>query len=469
MHRNKQKINPLFGAIIAGLVVLALFASPIHAQQSRIEGVRNGEFEQGTVGQPPPDWTLEPSQAGSDTYAAQITSANAFRGWYSGCIYTTRPPEKGEFVLLTQTLSADGFRGRALYLEAHLRIELERGTKGGATLWARIDRTGNPPLYITEMQHMNGKLAFKKEWKTYFLTTMIPSDAEAIQFGVLMAGSGRVYLDSINAIPAKVVVSGKSRKIFPLRSLIQVATVPVKIKIPPKTTPDTGSQTNPNTNDTPPRTQTTPDTPKTTETDSTTPANPSLTALRTVKVRALPNANFEQGKVGQIPPNWFVPPAIRRVGFGAKTVEGGPGNGNKCAVLFRDPKAKTPNTSKLFANMMQTLDAAPFRGKRIAYRAWIRVAGKTPKDHAQMWLRVDRNDGTVAFLDMMDKTPLRDGKWRQYTILGDVADDARTVTIGVIFLRDGKAFVDNVTVGIVGNLPDADKRANSDDKSVGGE
>lgn len=102
-----------------------------------------------------------------------------------------------------------------------------------------------------------------------------------------------------------------------------------------------------------------------------------------------------------------------------------------------------------FANLMQDLDATPFRGKTVRLKAAVRaeVAGE---GRGQLWLRVDREKNEREFFDNMGDRPIRSGEWRSYEITGEVAPDATAIVFGLLMFPEGKVWVDDVSLEIVG-------------------
>ena len=157
--------------------------------------------------------------------------------------------------------------------------------------------------------------------------------------------------------------------------------------------------------------------------------------------RAGSNLDFEQGRPGDIPPGWFVPKMLLDAGYSAViTLEGC--RSGACAVLTV-PETRPPNT---FANLMNTIDGAPYRGKRVAFRAAVRVEAADPGGLALLWLRVDRADGSVGFFQNMSDRPIRSGKWAFYDIRGTVDTDAQSINYGVMVHGNARAWVDDVSL-----------------------
>jgi C-terminal processing protease CtpA/Prc len=96
-----------------------------------------------------------------------------------------------------------------------------------------------------------------------------------------------------------------------------------------------------------------------------------------------------------------------------------------------------------FGNLLQRMDAAPYRGQRVRYRAWVRTDLPAGANRAGIWMRVDRAGGGVGFFDNMEARPItgRTG-WRQYEITGDVAPDAQAVYLGALLIGQGQVWMD---------------------------
>jgi hypothetical protein len=77
--------------------------------------------------------------------------------------------------------------------------------------------------------------------------------------------------------------------------------------------------------------------------------------VRSTSMPAPANLNFEEGAAGEAPPGWVTPTN----GFAAHTVEGG-ASGAKAALLAPIAGAKS---AAPFGNLMQSIDAAPYRGR----------------------------------------------------------------------------------------------------------
>jgi len=151
------------------------------------------------------------------------------------------------------------------------------------------------------------------------------------------------------------------------------------------------------------------------------------------------NPGFEAGEPGQTPPGWSALPGTAR----AQTSDQNAIEGRACVVLSRASDA-----DGTFVNLMQSIDAAPYRGKRVELCASVRFSGS---GQAQMWFRVDRPDGAPGFFDNMADRPIRGEAWASFSIRGDVEDDAAAIALGFFLVNGpGRAWIDGVSLRVLG-------------------
>ena len=106
-----------------------------------------------------------------------------------------------------------------------------------------------------------------------------------------------------------------------------------------------------------------------------------------------------------------------------------------------------------FANLTQSVDAEPLQGKRVRFRAAVKVQGAGAQDRVQLWFRVDRKaeDGNtpMGFFDNMQDRPIMAGDWQHYEIVGDIADDAERIVLGFLGFGNCIALIDDVSLEVV--------------------
>jgi hypothetical protein len=158
------------------------------------------------------------------------------------------------------------------------------------------------------------------------------------------------------------------------------------------------------------------------------------------------NLRFEEGEPGKTPPGWFVPQVEKISGSLAELRRKGCRTAGGCAVVIAP---STTAAADSVGNLMQSFRAAAYRGKTVRLRAWVRVEAAGPEDRAQMWLRVDRPNGKVGFLEDMDGRPVRAAEWTSCEIVAEIDSDAQFVDFGVKSMGRGRVWVDDVSFDIV--------------------
>src|SRR5262249_34838067 len=150
------------------------------------------------------------------------------------------------------------------------------------------------------------------------------------------------------------------------------------------------------------------------------------------------NLDFEESEPGQPPAGWRATvPAYR-----AETSAESPQSGKRCAVLHGASGAAG------FGVLMQTVDAAPYRGHRVRLRAALRAE----EARATLWRRAGLLGARIGFFDNMMAGPVTAASWQTVEIVGDVGDDARSLNFGLLMVGPGKAGIDAVAIDDLGKL-----------------
>lgn len=106
-----------------------------------------------------------------------------------------------------------------------------------------------------------------------------------------------------------------------------------------------------------------------------------------------------------------------------------------------------------FATLMQTVDAASYRRKRLRFSAYVK-SDKVEK-WAGLWLRVDgqpqgtRYPKALAFDNMHDRPIRGTNDWTRYEIVLDVHREAHTLSYAVQLSGTGQVWIDDVKVEVV--------------------
>ena len=98
-----------------------------------------------------------------------------------------------------------------------------------------------------------------------------------------------------------------------------------------------------------------------------------------------------------------------------------------------------PNT---WGSMVNQFDATPYRGLEFELEAYVKTHITSIKGGAQLWLRVDLENGETGFFENMGYKPIVNPEWARYTFSGKIDDDAQLINMGFFMRGIGEIWVD---------------------------
>ena len=134
-------------------------------------------------------WELSSPSPSNYTWGQDTTIFHSGRA--SG--YLQSVGESGQqFAVLTQKILAQNYMKRQICLSGFVKSE---DVKGWCALWLRIDSPNGP----SEFDNMEKRpIRGTTPWTKYEIKLDVPREAHTIHFGVLLQGSGQVWVDDIN-------------------------------------------------------------------------------------------------------------------------------------------------------------------------------------------------------------------------------------------------------------------------------
>ncbi len=115
------------------------------------------------------------------------------------------------FGTLMQSIKAEQYLGRKVRLSGLVKSEEVLGWAG---LWMRVDKEKSPVAFDNmENRAIKGTTG----WQRYDVVLDVPKNATAISFGILLAGSGVVWLNGtkFDVADADVPVTNTGEKVLP--------------------------------------------------------------------------------------------------------------------------------------------------------------------------------------------------------------------------------------------------------------
>ena len=137
---------------------------------------------------------------------------------------------------------------------------------------------------------------------------------------------------------------------------------------------------------------------------------------------------------------WAVAPVLKALGYSREVRQEGC-HSTSCVVLIAP--AKPPEGAD--GSLAQSFDAAPYCGHAVRLRAWIKLEAADPSARARLWLEVNLPGKQKGFRDDMGDRPISSTGWKSYEIMGEVASNAESVSVGVLLSGRGRVWIDSVT------------------------
>ena len=150
----------------------------------------------------PPGWLLAGSDPSDYEVGADVTVVHS--GSRSGFIQA-QPNPRG-FGTLMQQFKAESFRGMRLMLSAYVRTVDVDSWSG---LWMRVDGPNDEAMSFDNMG--DRPITGSTEWSLYKVVLDVPEVAEVIALGVLLQGSGKVWIDDVQLEPVSADVPTTGR------------------------------------------------------------------------------------------------------------------------------------------------------------------------------------------------------------------------------------------------------------------
>jgi hypothetical protein len=116
-----------------------------------------------------------------------------------------------------------------------------------------------------------------------------------------------------------------------------------------------------------------------------------------------------------------------------------------------------PNaTAAGFGTLMQTISADAYRGQRVRFSTALRV--QDVGEGAGLWCRVDDAAGHVLAFDNMQSRPvLGTQDWKQYSVVLDIPEHAKSIFYGFLLIGRGTLWAKRIKLEKVGaDVPTTD-------------
>lgn len=151
--------------------------------------VSKGEFIMSTKNNAPNGWIMT-GESPFD-YEAGLDNSTVHSGNNSAYLKAKDKNARG-FATLMQQIKSDQYRGERIRFSAFVKSV---DVKAAAGLWMRVDHSSGEVLAFDNM--MNRPIKGTNEWNHFSVVLDIPIKSEVIAFGILLNGSGQIWMDEL--------------------------------------------------------------------------------------------------------------------------------------------------------------------------------------------------------------------------------------------------------------------------------
>jgi len=399
----------------------------------------NLDFEVGTPGRMPRGWIL-PEYATNNGYGAELTELNPKSGKY--CLELHRKaPLKEDTIYGSVMQSVDGtpFQGKTIRFRAAVRAEIE-GPQGSAHLWIMPYRPDGSVAYYDKMENQPIVI---NTWAYYDITLKIDEDSPFINFGLMLNGSGKAWIDDasfeiINVLDAKDNVPPKA---LTEQGLINIAAFSEVLGYIRYFYPGLESQNN--------------DWEKFAfmgiEQVENAKNNKELKEiLEKLYSPIAPALKFlsdvESQKMTDVmpkPENSLKDVALAWIHTGAPTGTESKMMNTKVTNIFQSQR-------KAEGAAVQVVEATNLAGKKIKFSAFVKAKPIIPS--GRVFLRILPETGSkeeTNINNVVNSEPIISNKWKEYKIEMDVPRASKNLKIGLILIGDGEAWFDDTRLSYI--------------------
>jgi len=159
------------------------------------------------------------------------------------------------------------------------------------------------------------------------------------------------------------------------------------------------------------------------------------------------NLGFENSVEGSMPIQWSLATKSKQEGFEAEATTENPYNGKYSLTI--ELHKDTADGSGRAAAALHKFDATPYRGKTIKLTAMIR-AEITGDGFAGFYVAEQTTNNQYPFINNNEDDPIVFNTWEEYTVTHTVTPKAFSLSIGLYLQGNGKAWMDEVKIEVVG-------------------
>lgn len=163
---------------------------------SAYQPIISNDFEEATVGLKVPNSVLVPFEGRTD-FQVIVSDEKPYSG--KKCLEINHDVDKnyGEFAQsVSQNFDIKALQGKKVKFRAAVRTNVS-GRGNQAHLWLRVLKTSPTQTSRVFFDDLNQVPITTDEWKTYEIICQVPQDASSMDYGFVLVGKGKAWLDDV--------------------------------------------------------------------------------------------------------------------------------------------------------------------------------------------------------------------------------------------------------------------------------
>lgn len=390
----------------------------------------NLDFEIGTPPAMPFIWELTKKSIENE-YVARADDENFFSGKRAIAMFNFTPFKPGSYGTLYQKFDAFRYKNKKVFLSANVLTKFEGDSSNLRLFIHEYDQNGK----TIKIEQMIDNPILKANWEEFKVEIDISNDAYYISIGAVMAGRGAVFIDNIkfdiirqshyNFIDNIELNQESIDNILNFTKVysylrFQLPTSEM-LKLEPYNFIRYGI-------------------------DKTINSKDIVTSLNDVFNPIFPIANISNNKI--VPQYNHQKTALHGYGMLNKTRIAY--NGGSSNISSTDIKnIYTPDKDKQ-GYMLRYISGSGLGGKELIFSSNVKTKLKNLYSNAQLWIRVQRQQGEDINVYMMDN-PIISPDWQKFENKIKLPENTTKITIGCVLIGDGEVWFDDLKVEISGD------------------
>lgn len=393
----------------------------------------NLDFEEGEIGKMPRSWKI-PEYAYNKQYLAYISENEPKSGRF--CLELARYAEFKDSIYgsVMQSIDAKPYRGKTIKFGAWVRARITSPI-GSAHLWL-IEYLDKETIGFFDL--MEDSPVVLNDWRYYEIIADIHSDAEFINFGLMLKGNGFAWIDAASF----EVLDNSEKNYAPPLSLsnrqIHNLTVFAKLYgLAKYFCPTSESQ----------------------ELDFDKFALNGIRLIENIenddllieKLNSMFNKYFPPIKIfdSKLPPNQYYYTnkpkeaidnlAVSYVHIGAPTLNPSQLTESKMLNVYAPMRSSE-------GAVVQSIEVHNFIGSKAQFSIYAKSEIKQPFGIAQIRIMPEGESADEDFTPFLAMTTINDNHWKKYTIETEIPTNAKTLRIGLILVGEGNVWFDNANL-----------------------